>query len=160
MQNLIELLKDTVGLFLKLISIICLSMKFRCLMHDLQPRLEKDNLRNCLQPGWKDLSIRYSSLAHAQWNWREIDSCVNSHFQRPLSWAPLQRGLLDLKLSSKQSSNRGNYNTWGWEDNIRSRLPAQDADLTFTIIYNVFLIPWTQDYQPNVFYHGHDSMLV
>ena len=34
----------------------------------------RHNLRNCLQPGWKDLSIRYSSLVHAQWNWREIDS--------------------------------------------------------------------------------------
>ena len=42
MQNLIELLKDTVGLFLKLISVICLWMKIRCVMNDLQPRLEKD----------------------------------------------------------------------------------------------------------------------
>ena len=28
------------------------------------------------------------------------------------------------------------------------------------IIYNVFWIPWTYAYQSNVFYHGHDSMLV
>ena len=42
MQNLIELLKDIVGLFLKLISVICLWMKIRHLTHDLQPRLEED----------------------------------------------------------------------------------------------------------------------
>ena len=39
---LIALLKDTLGLFLKLISVICLWMKIRCVTHDLQSRLEDD----------------------------------------------------------------------------------------------------------------------
>ena len=35
-------LKNTLRLFLKLISIIYLWMKIRCLIHDLQSRLEED----------------------------------------------------------------------------------------------------------------------
>ena len=67
----------------------------------------------------------------------------------------------DLKLTLKQCSNRGNYITLGQEeDNIRSRQLAQDADLTCLIIYTVFLNPWTYDYRANVFYWGHDSMLL
>ena len=70
-------------------------------------------------------------------------------------------GPADLKLTLKQWSNRGNYTTLGREeDDIRSRQLAQDADLTCMIIYNVFLIPWTYAYQSNVFYHGHNSMLI
>ena len=46
------------------------------------------------------------------------------------------------------------------EDDIRRRQLAQDGDLTFMIIYNVFLIPWTYAYQSHVFNHGHDSMLI
>ena len=55
----------------------------------------------------------------------------------------------DLKLTLKQCSNRGKDTTLGREeDDITSRQLAQDADLTFMIIYNVFLIPWTYAYQP------------
>ena len=40
---------DTLEFFLKLISVICLWLKIRCLTHDLQPRLEEfKNLRNYL----------------------------------------------------------------------------------------------------------------
>ena len=70
-------------------------------------------------------------------------------------------GPADLKLTLKQCSNRGNYITLGQEeDNIRSRQLAQDADLTCLIIYTVFLNPWTYAYRANVFYWGHDSMLL
>ena len=56
---------------------------------------------------------------------------------------------------------RGNYTILGWEkDDIRSRQLALDAYLTCMIIYSVFLIPWTYPYKSNVFYHGHDSMIV
>ena len=79
----------------------------------------------------------------------EIDSWVNSHFQKApkLDWSIWPA---DLKLTLKQHWNRGNYTTLGQEeDDIRSRQLAQDADLTFMIIYNVFLIPWTYAYQSN-----------
>ena len=33
-------------------------------------------------------------------------------------------------------------------------------DLIHMISYNVFLTSWTFAYKLNVFYHGHDSMLV
>ena len=33
-------------------------------------------------------------------------------------------------------------------------------DLIHMISYNVFLTSWTFAYKSNVFYHGHDSMLV
>ena len=33
-------------------------------------------------------------------------------------------------------------------------------DLICMIIYNVFLTSWTFKYESNVFYHGHDPMLV
>ena len=82
---------------------------------------------------------------HTQWNWRETDS-----WELPLPKAPkldwsIERPA-DLKLTFNQCSNRGNYATLGWGDDVRSRQLAQDADLTFMIIYNVFLIPWTYAY--------------
>ena len=66
----------------------------------------------------------------------------------------------DLKLTLKRCSEETALTTLGQEDDIRNRQLAQDAGLTFMIIYNVFLIPWTYAYQSNAFYHGHDSILV
>ena len=95
------------------------------------------NLRNCLQPGWKDLSIRYSKLTHTQWNWRETDS-----WELPLPKAPkldwsIERPA-DLRLTLKQCSNRENYITLRWgEDGIRSIQLPQNADPTRMVIYDV-----------------------
>ena len=68
--------------------------------------------------------------------------------------------LADLKLTLRRGSKRRNCTTLGEEDDSRSRQLAQDADLVCMIVCNVFLIPWTYAYQSNVFYHGHNSMLV
>ena len=93
----------------------------------------RHSLRNSLQPGWMDLSIRYSKLAHAQWNWREIDSWANSHFQRPLSWTGSIKMPADLKLTLKQCSNRGNYTTLG-----------------FHIHWNIFFYLKSLSFLPNI----------
>ena len=53
MQNLIEFLKNTVTLFLKLISVIYLWIKIRCLMTATRTG-KRHSLRDCLQPGCKD----------------------------------------------------------------------------------------------------------
>ena len=79
----IELLKGTCKFFLKLISVIFgwnvdipwPAIKGWCLLEDVIYRTVSnlDGRR----------FIGYSSLAHAQWNWRETDSWINSYFQRP-----------------------------------------------------------------------------
>ena len=58
MQNLIEFLKKH-SKFVSEAYLSNLSLDEDQMPHDLQPGLEKrHNLRDCLQPGWKDFFIR------------------------------------------------------------------------------------------------------
>ena len=99
--------------------------------HDLQPGecayWKRHKLKDYLQPGWKD-PYQVILTSSCTVKLKGIDSWINFHSQRapaldwPMEW------VADLKITSKQCSNKGETTlTPGREeDNSRSRQLAQD----------------------------------
>lgn len=110
-RSLIALLKDTLSLFLKLISVI--SLDEDQMPHDLQPGdyayRKRQNLKDYLQPGEKDpFQVLLTSLCTAKL--KGIDFWINFHSQRApaLEW-PIER-MADLENHLKTMlKQRRNY---------------------------------------------------